>query len=546
MTNNNGNGNGPGGNGHRSSGHGQPPRGGLNTGTVTVGDKSHPSTGRNSRIEEADFDDEILLERDAELSLGEGDEPATHDLKGEEKRGGPLRRALIGLAAMCVFGLVLVLVAYFWVFGASRKNEMSLQVKTSPESNSKQGTESQGGELTAEEIARALNKPDKPATNTGTSETATPLTGVSPNGGALITDRPPVDAYSTTVDQSLQQQVGTDATRQTGQDTAPGATRGVSTSSTTRAESTSGANIERSIRVNQITEERESANNSRSGQNTARAGTRTSDEKVEDGVAAKSSSVALPPLGTMLPVRTLGTVYTLRTESLVRMQLTRDVGGEGWRLRRGTELYGRMRGADYEVGRAYVALIGFIDPGTNKMVRLEGNVLGGDGTDGLRGKKHKIGGGWSRALRMMGAGAIDALGAVAGTLGRRPVVVGDVYGYGGARAIYPLTAELNGIANGNNRGGFVEVAAGSTGYVLVMQMPRDAQGVDSLTNLPSSELERLADPSVSRTGADLSDEQLAMLITTGTPEQIRASLPRMTPEMRRVAQSMLDSTERER
>jgi len=205
-----------------------------------------------------------------------------------------------------------------------------------------------------------------------------------------------------------------------------------------------------------------------------------------------------------------------------------------------------VRGSDYEVGRAYVALIGFIDPRTNKMVRLQGNVLGGDGTDGLRGRKHKIGGGWSRALRQSSAGAIDALSAVAGTLGRRPVVIGDVYGYGGTRAMYPLTAELNGIADGNNRGGFVEVTAGSNGYVLVMQMPRDAQGVDALTNLPSSELERLTNPSLSRTGTQLSDEQLAALITTGMPEQIRASMPRMTPEMRRIAQSVLDSTEGKR
>ncbi len=228
------------------------------------------------------------------------------------------------------------------------------------------------------------------------------------------------------------------------------------------------------------------------------------------------------------------------------MQLTRDVGGQGWTLRRGTELYGTVRGADYEVGRAYVALIGFIDPQTNKMVRLQGNVLGGDRTDGLRGRKHKIGGGWSRALRQAGAGAMDALGAVAGTLGRRPVVIGDVYGSGSTRAMYPLTAELNGIANGNNRSGFLEVTAGSSGYVLVMQMPRDAQGVDALTNSHSSELERLTNQSLSRTGTQLSDEQLAALITTGTPEQIQAAMPRLTPEMRRVAQSVLDSMEGQR
>ncbi len=546
MINNNGNGNGLGGNGHKSSGDDQPPRAGLNTGTATVGNNSQAPGVRTSRLEEADFDDEILLDDDAEVSLGEGDEQATHDLKREEKRGGRLRRALVGLAAMCAFGLIMFLVAYFWLFNNSNKNEMSLQVRTSPESNKTGVAEPPAGELTAEEIARALNNPNKPAPSV--SETTIPQVGILPNGGTPITDRPPVDAYSTTVDQSLsqQQQVGTDAARQTGQTTSSDATRNVSASSATRAGSSSGANTERSIRVNQIINERASAGSSRDSDNINRNGASGGSES-RDSEVTENRTVALPPLGTMLPVRTLGTVYTLRTESLVRMQLTRDVGGQGWSIARGTELYGTVRGADYEIGRAYVALIGFIDPQTNKMVRLQGNVLGGDGTDGLRGRKHKIGGGWSRALRQAGAVAVDALGVVAGTIGRRPVVVGDVYGYGGARATGALTAELNGIAgNGNNRSGFVEVTAGSTGYVLVMQMPRDAQGADALTSLPSSELERLADPTLSRAGTQLSDEQLAVLITTGTPEQIRAVLPRMTLEMRRVAQGVLASMEQER
>jgi len=83
-----------------------------------------------------------------------------------------------------------------------------------------------------------------------------------------------------------------------------------------------------------------------------------------------------------------------------------------------------------------------------------------------------------------------------------------------------------------------------------MQMPRDVQGVDAggsqLANLSSPELERLADASSPVAGTQLSDEQLAVLITTGTPEQIRAILPRMTPEMRRVAESVLASSQSSR
>jgi len=221
------------------------------------------------------------------------------------------------------------------------------------------------------------------------------------------------------------------------------------------------------------------------------------------------------------------------------MQLTRDVSGSGWSLKRGTQLYGTLRGSEFEAGRAYIALVGFVDPDTNRMVRLQGNLLGSDGTDGLKGKKHNLNSGWSRTLKIAGAGVVDALGGVAGTLGRRPVYGGDIYGYGAPRAYSPLLQELNGIAYRNGRGGFVEVPAGTTGYLLVMTSPREMQGVDADVNGLMHDANRSSVRSARFSNERLSEEELAELLTSGSASEVRQALPRMTPEMRRVAETVL-------
>jgi hypothetical protein len=401
--------------------------------------------------------------------------------------------------------------------------------------------------LTAEEINRAMNNPQESSSQPSLSENTL-------NGSVPLTARPPIDSYSTTYNATLaepQAQTATNQNQSAQSQTAAGrVTSSTGTNESVNQQPTaneSGANPERSIRVNfsaAANEDSGSATNPTRINNGTTSNETTNQVQAISDTATNASRVAVPPLGTMLPVRTLGAFYTLRSETLVRMQLTRDVSGRGWALARGTEIYGEVRGSDYEVGRAYVQLIGFVERETNRLVRLQGNLLGSDGTHGLRGRKHTIGGGWSRALRTAGAGALDALSAISGGIGRRPPArIGDVYGYGASHASSPLLAEIGGMAYRNNRAGFVEVPANSSGYVFVMQMPREAESVDALANLSPTNLERISDAASPRVGgAQLSDEQVAMLMTTGTPEQIRLALPRLSPEMRRVAQSVLASS----
>jgi hypothetical protein len=194
-----------------------------------------------------------------------------------------------------------------------------------------------------------------------------------------------------------------------------------------------------------------------------------------------------------------------------------------------------------ETGRAYVSLIGFVDRNTNRLVRLDGNLLGGDGADGVRGRKHKLNSGWSSALKKVGRGVADVLSSAAAGVGRRPVVISDVYGSAAPRVVDPVASEIGGVtSSGDTRGsGFVEVPAGTPAYVLVTTVPREIEGVDADVSSATPELRRLSDANARREEGRLSEQEVAELLTSGSPDDIRRALPRMTPEMRRVAETYL-------
>jgi hypothetical protein len=229
--------------------------------------------------------------------------------------------------------------------------------------------------------------------------------------------------------------------------------------------------------------------------------------------ARKEKVITLPVFGAMLPVRTLGAVYTLRN-SLARLELTRDVEGEGWALKKGTVLIAQQQSGAFD--RAYVSVTGFIDPATNRFVKMTGEVLGSDGAPGLKGKRRQISGRWSRAFnRILNVAPGIAQAALARNGGNTVIVPA-----GGATSDLIATGGIN-----FDRREFVEVEAGSSGYVMVTDLPDASKGVD-------------ADPEKYLAGPEqgsLSDKELAKLLSEGAPQQIRAAMPRMTPEMRKVA-----------
>jgi cytoskeletal protein RodZ len=239
---------------------------------------------------------------------------------------------------------------------------------------------------------------------------------------------------------------------------------------------------------------------------------------------AVTTTPATIPFGTLLPVRFLGAVFTLRASGgLVRMELTRAVSGKNYSYPAGTVLVGSLRGSEYK--RAFVSVVGLIDPNTGGLVKFEGEVMGGDGASGVVGQRRKVKGAWSRVLaglREVGASAASVIGSrrSGGT-----VVISDSQ----AKASGILSQELGGITRGDS-GEFVEISAGTNAYVLVTDLPDEV-----------SDSDKLAQNSKSTTG--LSDEELANLFSEGSAEKIRAALPRMTPEFRRLAEQALAGME---
>ena len=229
------------------------------------------------------------------------------------------------------------------------------------------------------------------------------------------------------------------------------------------------------------------------------------------------------PFGTLLPIRFLGAVFTLRASGgLVRMELTRAVSGKDYSYPAGTVVVGTLRGSEYK--RAFVSIVGLIDPKSGGLVKFEGEVMGGDGASGVTGRRRKIKSAWSRVLsglREVGASAVNVIGSrrSGGT-----VILSDSQ----SRASGVLSQELGGASQ---TGEFVEISAGSNAYVLVTDLPDEV-----------SDESRLAQNKQSATG--LTDEELANLFSEGSPDKIRAALPRMTPQFRRLAEQALAAMEK--
>lgn len=230
----------------------------------------------------------------------------------------------------------------------------------------------------------------------------------------------------------------------------------------------------------------------------------------------------LPPFGTMLPVRTQGVIFTLRNNSYARLELIRDMKGNGWSLAKGTVLIGRASGSEYD--RAFINVIGYIDSRENKLIKMSGEVLGSDGGSGIQGKRVVVdSGGLKRALSKIASTGVQAAGMLAsGFGGQRTVIVDGA----GSRIFNPLTDEAGRLVGGanNDKRAFVKVEAGRSAYVMVADLPRDrpaidAPGVDELTRGANS----------------LSDRDLMELLLFGTREEISAAIPLMTHEQKNLA-----------
>jgi hypothetical protein len=419
------------------------------------------------------------------LKYVEGEESTPGDGRREKSTGVKRRRTLRGVLLLA--GLGLVAVAFFWIVGGGRK-KIDLPVRD-------RGAQS---EITPQKIDDAMEQ------------------AIAEVRGGAARSAPPAPGATTSVDSATARDTtpapiplgGTvDSVERPPTPIPPGDSS--SGASTRPPETVSGRNDERSIRCAPVRKPVAALSPPPATPDLApaRAGALPSLQPVTE------KTVTLPPFGAMLPVRTLGAIYTLRP-SLSRFELTRDVRGAGWTMKRGTILIGQQQGS--ELDRAYVSLTGFIDPDSGKLAKLAGYALGSDGAPGLRGKRRQVSGRWTRVLGRA-ANAAVSLGQAALARGNSTTVVLP-------SAVAPELSLSQSVAS---RREFVEVPAGATAFVLVTDLPKEVRGVD-----PQPEADSSGDFS-------LGDEELANLLTGGSPEEIRAALPRMTPELRRIAEAVL-------
>jgi hypothetical protein len=221
----------------------------------------------------------------------------------------------------------------------------------------------------------------------------------------------------------------------------------------------------------------------------------------------------------MLPVRTRGVIFSLRNNSYARLELARDYEGEGWSLPKGTLFVGRVSGSEHD--RAFINILGYIDPKTNRLVKMTGEVIGSDGGAGMQGKRIVIDRNrLKQTLSKVAASGLEVAGMMAGALTGRGTVVVNGAGY---RVLNPITDEAGRIVNsGDAKRAFVRIEAGQTAYVMVSDLPNEIQGVDA----PGVELPRVAN--------SLTDREVMELIIFGTPEDIRAATPLMSDEQKRM------------
>ncbi len=229
----------------------------------------------------------------------------------------------------------------------------------------------------------------------------------------------------------------------------------------------------------------------------------------------------LPLFGTMLPVRTQGVIFSLRNNSYARLELARDCQGEGWSLPKGTLLIGRVSGSEYD--RAFINIEGYIDPRTNRLVKMTGEVLGSDGGSGVQGKRVVVDRNrLKQTLSKVASSGLQVAGVMAGALTGRGTVVLSGAGY---RVLSPVTDEAGRMVNGGDaKRSFVKVDAGQPAYVMVADLPKELHGVDA----PGED-------ELAQGATSLTDREVMELILFGAPDDIRAALPLMNDEQKRLA-----------
>jgi hypothetical protein len=463
-------------------------------------------------------------------------ETEDEDLETIEQTAKPSKKKLFLAFVGCVFGFVLLILILSWFFGIGVFAAGKTQ--TVDRTNKKNSPNSQAPVTEEEKMKMALNlvaeKNPNGQTNTITNSSEGGTTNDSNSNSSVdIPPTKPADLNEPVVVPDALSETNRNPVTLAASNSANSTKQQSSVISTENQSALSSNNaIRTEIQPNRQTEtaplgrslffgnERKEIANVISG---------TNNPVVIRNENANSTNIQATaiPFGTLLPIRFLGAVFTLRASGgLVRMELTRSVSGKNYSYPAGTVLVGTLRGSEYK--RAFISVVGLIDPDSGGLVKFEGEVMGNDGASGVTGRRRQVKSTWSRVLGGFAQAGTVALGAFGNRRSGGTVVISDST----KQASGVLTDELSGLVGKNrNSNEFVEISAGTTGFVLATDLPDEI-----------SDEERLGQNSKTATG--LSESELADLFTEGNREKIRAALPRMTPQFRQLAEKVLAMEEK--
>jgi hypothetical protein len=228
-----------------------------------------------------------------------------------------------------------------------------------------------------------------------------------------------------------------------------------------------------------------------------------------------------PAFGAMLPVRLMGVLYTIRSGSLARFELMRDLKTEQWQMKRGTVFVGNVSGSGAD--RAFIQIKGFIDPAAERFIKIEGEILGEDGGAGLRGRTRRVASAWGKALDRAARAGMQIATSILNRGASSVIIAADPYG------AIPSVGDRS-VMDGNTNRSFVEVPAGAVGFIMVTTLPKAEESNSHLAN------------NIDRKD-EITDMELAELMLSADPSRIRAAMPRMSRELQRVAEMTLKEIE---
>lgn len=199
----------------------------------------------------------------------------------------------------------------------------------------------------------------------------------------------------------------------------------------------------------------------------ARANPEQISENNLSAVPTKEAPSGGIPFGTLLPVRLVGSVYTLKNSSgVVRLELTRPVEGKDFSYPAGTTVIGNVRGG--ESVRAFVTIIGLIDPVSGELVKFSGELLGKDGASGVEGKRRRLTSQWARFFNGLKDTASSVLGSIGAIRSGSTVILSEPI----RRGTESMSEDFsNALLGSGKETSFIEVLAGTNGYVLVTDLP---------------------------------------------------------------------------